>query len=161
MKSALSALALAATLALPGLVLPSLAQARQVTLTTTLADYGGDGAYLALDVPDAAGAYQGTLWLSGGNSRYYRHLSDWNRTSRTDLAGINGITGASVGAGKTLTVTVDLADALIDAGYSLHIDAAVEDFRESPSEIVVPLTAAGAGTPTAGRGYISAFTYDM
>ena len=83
------------------------------------------------------------------------------RGSRGNLAEINGITGASVGAGRTLKVTLDLADALFDAGYKLHIDAAAEDMRDSPSEVVVPLTSAGASRPAAGRSYIRSFTYDM
>ena len=33
--------------------------------------------------------------------------------------------------------------------------------RDSPNEIAVPLTADGAGQPTAGRRYIASFTYDM
>ncbi|MEZ5772623.1 MAG: DUF2271 domain-containing protein, partial [Defluviimonas denitrificans] len=39
-------------------------------------------------------------------------------------------------------------------------DAAVEDMRESPDEIAVPLTADGAGKPVQGRRYISSFTYE-
>ncbi|HEX6001881.1 MAG TPA: DUF2271 domain-containing protein [Hyphomicrobiaceae bacterium] len=156
MKSLLAALAVTTALAAPG---P--AMARPVTLTTTLKNYGGNGAYLALYVTDATGAYKGTLWMAGSKSKYYSHLSGWNRGSRGTLSDINGITGASVGAGRTLTVTLDLADALFDAGYKLHIDAAVEDMRDSPSEVVVPLSSAGAGRPVAGRSYISSFTYDM
>lgn len=38
------------------LTLPSLASARSVTLSGTMADYGGDGAYLAAYVTDAQGA---------------------------------------------------------------------------------------------------------
>jgi hypothetical protein len=33
--------------------------------------------------------------------------------------------------------------------------------RDSPAEIVVPLTPGGAGTPVKGRRYIASFTYDM
>jgi hypothetical protein len=33
--------------------------------------------------------------------------------------------------------------------------------RDSPSEVVVPLTAAGAGRPVTGRSYVQTFTYDM
>lgn len=156
MKALLAGLAITAALTVPGL-----AMARPVTLTTTLKNYGGNGAYVALYVTDAAGAYKGTLWIAGSKSKYYSHLSGWQRASRGNLTGINGITGASVGAGRTLKVTVDLADALFDAGYRLHIDAAVEDMRDSPSEVVVPLTSAGAGRPVAGRNYIRTFTYVM
>ena len=155
MNSVLAALALTTALTLPGL-----AVARPVTLTTTLKNYGGDGAYLALYVTDPSGAYAGSLWMAGGKSKYYKHLTDWYRATGGDPAQISGIT-ASVGAGRTLEITLDLADALMDAGYTLHIDAAVEDMRESPNEIAVPLTSAGAGTPVSGRRYIASFAYRM
>ena len=154
MKPLLSVLALSTAMTAPGLL-----QARQVTLTTTLNDYGGDGAYLALYVTNAQGAYAGTLWVAGRKSKYYEHLADWYRATGGDRAQIEGITGASVGAGRTLEITLDLADALFDAGYTLHIDAAVEDMRDSPREVSSPLTTAGAGKPVAGRRYVSSFVY--
>ena len=154
MKSLLAALAMTTALTFPGL-----AMARPVTLTTTLTNYGGDGAYLALYVTDASGTYVGSLWMAGGKSKYYEHLSDWYRASGGDLAQIDGITGASVGAGRTLEISLDLADALFDAGYTLHVDAAVEDMRDSPDEVSVPLTTAGAKTPVRGRRYVSSLAY--
>lgn len=154
MKSLLSALALTTALTVPGLAL-----ARPVTLSTTLTGYGGDGAYLALYVTDTSGAYVGSLWMAGGKSKYYTHLSDWYAATGGDPAQIDGITGASVGAGRTLEITFDLADALFDAGYTLHIDAAVEEMRDSPNEVAVPLTSAGMGQPVKGRRYIASFTY--
>jgi len=156
MKSILATLALTTALTLPGL-----AMARPVTLSTPLNGYGGDGAYLALYVTDAQGAYAGSLWMAGGKSRYYEHLSDWYRATAGDPAQISGITGASIGAGRTLEITLDLADALFDAGYTLHVDAAVEDMRDSPNEIAVPLTTEGAGMPVRGRRYVASFTYAM
>ena len=152
MTSLIATLALTTALTLPGLAL-----ARPVTLTTTLSDYGGRGAYLALYVTDASGAYAGSLWMAGPKSKYYEHLSGWYRASGGRMAEIDGITGASVGAGRTLEITLDLADALFDAGYTLHIDAAVEEMRDSPNEIALPLTAAGAGNPVAGRRYVASF----
>ncbi len=156
MKSVLAMLALTSALTLPGL-----AAARPVTFTTTLNAYGGNGAYLAFYVTDPAGAYVGSLWMAGGKSKYYEHLSDWYQATGGDTAQINGITGASVGSGRTLKITLDLADTLLDAGYTLHIDAAAENMRDSPNEVAVPLTAAGAGKPNAGRRYVSSFSYQM
>jgi hypothetical protein len=156
MKTLLAALAVTTAL-----TLPSMAIARPVTLKTTLSTYGGDGAYLALYVTNAQGAHIGTLWMAGGKSKYYKNLSDWYRATSGKPAQIDGITGASVGAGRELSITLDLADAVLDAGYVLHIDAAVENMRDSPSEVVVPLTAAGRGQPHRGRRYIANFTYEM
>ena len=66
-----------------------------------------------------------------------------------------------MGAGRTLKVTADLANALIDAGYEIHIDAAVEDMRDSPSEIRVPLSTANAGKPQVGKQYIQSLTFQL
>jgi hypothetical protein len=138
---------------------PAAAMARPVTLTTTLKDYGGNGAYMAIYVTDKSGAYAGSLWMAGTKSKYYKHLANWFQATGGDMAQINGITGASVGSGRTLEVTLDLADALFDAGYTLHIDAAAEDLRDSPNDVTVPLTADGAGKPVKGRRYVSSVTY--
>lgn len=152
MKSLLGLLALGTALSLPGA-----AMARSVTLTTTLKEYSGQGAYLAYYVTDASGAYVGSLWMAGGKSKYYKHMSDWMAATGGNTAEVDGITGASVGAGRSQTMTLDLADALFDAGYTLHIDAAVEDMRDSPNEISVPLT--NQGGTAKGRRYISDFSY--
>lgn len=156
MKKLTSALCLAGVLALPGL-----AQARTVTLTTALQDYAGNGAYLAIYVTDAAGHYKKTLWVAGQKSKYYKHLRDWARGSGLKTSEFDGVSGASVGSGRSLKVTVELADALIDAGYEIRVDTSVEDQRDNPSEVRAPLTTQDKGKPVAGRGYVKSFTYDM
>lgn len=156
MNKIVLSLCLAGAMALPGL-----ADARPVTLTTQMKAYGGDGAYLAIYVTDAAGKYHKTLWVSGKKSKYYKNLRDWARGSGMRASEFDGVSGASVGSGRTLKVTAELADALIDAGYEIRIDSAVEDGRDNPADVRVPLTKAGSGQPVAGRGYVQSFTYDM
>lgn len=143
------------------LTLPGLAHARPVVLTTQLQNYGGEGAYLAFYLTDAAGKYQKTLWVSGKKTKYYKHLSAWARGSGLNAREFDGVSGASVGSGKSLKVTVELADALIDAGYEIRVDSAVEDGRDYPMDARLPLTKAGVRKPVKGRGYIQSLTYDM
>lgn len=143
------------------LALPALAHSRSLTLTAQLKNYGGDGAYLAAYLTDAKGTYVRTLWVAGGKSKYYKHLSDWNRLSASDAKRLDGVTGASVGAGRTLKVSAELADALIDAGYEIRIDAAAEDMRDSPSEVRVPLSTANAGKPQTGKQYIQSVSFQL
>jgi len=143
------------------LALPMAAQSKTVTISTTLKNYGGNGAYLAVYLTDAKGAYAGTLWVAGGKAKYYKHLSDWNRFSAADGKRLNGVTGASVGQGRTLKVTAELADALIDAGYEIRIDAAVEDMRDSPGEVRMPLGSANAGKPQAGKQYVQSAGFQL
>ncbi len=142
------------------LAIPSMASARPVTVETQLSSYGGDGAYVVMYVTDRGGRYQGTLWMAGDKAKYYKHLRDWYRMSGGS-ATLDGVTGASVGAGKTLRATLDIADALIDAGYEIHVDTAVEKINENPSEVVIPLTTSGAGKPVKGRGYVKSFRYTL
>jgi hypothetical protein len=143
------------------LALPALAQSRQLTLTAQLKNYGGDGAYLAAYLTDAKGVYVRTLWVAGGKAKYHKHLSDWVSLSGGDKRRLDGVTGASVGAGRTLKVTADLADALIDAGYEIRIDAAVEDMRDSPSEVRIPLSTANIGKPQSGKQYIQSVIFQL
>ena len=156
MKKIITGACLAGALALPGL-----AAARPVVLTTQMQNYGGNGAYLAFYLTDAAGKYRKTLWIAGKKAKYYKHLSDWARGSGLNTREFDGVSGASVGSGKSLKVKVELADALIDAGYEIRVDSAVEDGRDNPVDARAPLTKQGAGKPVKGRGYIKSFTYDM
>jgi hypothetical protein len=142
------------------LALPSLASARPVALETQLTPYGGDGAYLAIYLTDRSGKFHSTLWVAAPKAKYWRHLSDWYRATG-GAAKVDGISGASVGAGKTLRVTVELADTLLDAGYQIHIDTAVEKMQDNPSDVTVPLTATGTTKVSAGRGIVKSFRYTL
>ncbi|WP_295532996.1 DUF2271 domain-containing protein [uncultured Thioclava sp.] len=153
MKTLMTTLALTTALTVPGL-----ASARPVTFSTQMTNYYGNNAYFAMYVTNANGAYVGSLWMAGGNARYYRHLSGWYQATGGDAAQVSGITGASVGSGRSVKVTLDLQDALFDAGYVLHVDAAVENMPESPKEIVVPLSKANLGKAIGGRRYIKSLT---
>lgn len=156
MNKIFASLSLAGVLALPGL-----AEARPVTLTTQLQNYGGNSAFLAFYVTDANGQYKKTLWVAGQKAKYYKNLRDWARGSGLKASEFDGVSGASVGSGDSLKVTVELEDALIDAGYEIRVDSAVEDMRNTPADVRAPLTAEGTGKPLTGRGYVKSFTYDM
>lgn len=142
-------------------VLSTQASAREVVFTTELQNYSGNGAYLAIYVTNAEGRYQETLWIAGPKSKYYKHLTGWARGSGQRSSEYDGITGASITSGKTLSVTLDLADQYIDSGFYLRIDTSVEDKRDHRDDIAVPLTSEGVGKAVSGRGYIKAFTYSF
>ncbi len=134
------------------------AEARMVKVTTTLNNYGGDGAYLAIYVTDGTGKLAKTIRVSGGKAKYHKHLAGWYRQSG---GRIDGTTGASVGAGGTLSVSVELADSMINAGYQIRVDTAVEKENDVPVDAAVPLTSAQSGKPVAGKGYVKSLVFDM
>jgi hypothetical protein len=138
---------------------PLAAEAAPVKFSVTIAQYSGPNTFLAMYLTDPSGAYKGTVWVAGDRTRYWRHLRTWYQATGGNDA--DGVTGASVGSGRTLHVTHDISAAMISAGYILHIDAAAEGIGESPDEIAIPLTAAGSGKDTKGNGFIANFKYQM
>lgn len=144
-----------------GISLSGAAQAADVTISTTLNAYRGDGAYLAVYLTDANGKYSRTLWVAGGKNKYYKHLLDWARGGGNKATEYDGLTGASVSSGDTLTVHAVIDDALIDAGYFIRVDSAVEDQREHRIDAELPLTRSGAGKPANGRGYVKTISYSL
>ncbi|HTO28081.1 MAG TPA: DUF2271 domain-containing protein [Devosia sp.] len=136
------------------LVAPGAALARDVTIQTSLVQYSGHGAYLAVYLTNPDGSYNSTLWVSGQKSKYYSHLRGWARAASTaGSLNLDGITGASVGSGQTLTVHANLADTLLDAGYQIHVDTAVENGGEYADDAVIALASSPASA--SGSGYVN------
>lgn len=147
MKTFVAMLMLATALVAPG------AMAREVTIKATLTPYSGPTAYVAAYVLDANGKYNSTLWVAGHKTKYYGALRGWVAgVSSAGGVNLDGITGASVGSGQTLTVHAELADTLIDAGYEIHIDTAVEHGGAYIDDVVLPLSSTPAST--SGSGYV-------
>ena len=142
------------------LVTPGVALARDVTIETTMVRYSGHAAYLAVYLTDPSGAYHSTLWVSGHKTKYYGTLRGWVQgVSRVGGVNLDGITGASVGGGETLTVQANLADTLIDAGYQVHVDTAIENGGEFTDDAVIDLTSTPATSD--GTGYVSKLAVSM
>lgn len=154
MHKTLISLALAGATAAP---LLAHAQPQPLTLDVTLKEYRGKGAYLAIYLTDADGQYQKTLWVAGKKAKYYRHLRDWTGGGGAQRAEFDGLTGASVGSGDNLTVEVELEQALLDAGYEIRIDSAVEDKRDNRAEVRLPLTREPG--EASGSGYVDRVSY--
>lgn len=154
MKKALSIIAIVTTL-----LIPSLAQAKSITLTTLLGEYSGKAAYVAIYLTNAEGKYEQTLWVAGSKTRYYRALRGWAQGSGIKSSEYDGKTGATIASNGTSSIELDLNDALIDAGYQIHIDVAAEGNRPSRDDIVIELTTDNAGQAVKGANYIRSFDY--
>ena len=151
MKKLTAILLLATAFSVPGL-----AYARDATLAIQMANYQGPPAYLAVYLAKPDGSYDSTLWVAGGRSDYYRHLRGWIRGVSGTSERIDTITGASVGSGQTMQVGITIADALIDAGYTIHVDSAVEHGAENRDDVVLPLDQSSSGKVVSGSGYVAA-----
>ena len=144
-----------------GLALSMSAQAREVTFTTQLARYNGSGAYLAIYLTDANGRYKKTIWVAGTKTKYLRELPGWSRGSRMKTSEYDGVTSASVTSGRTLVVKQNIDDTLIDKGYRIVVDTAVEDARSNRADVSIPFTTSGSGNAVTGSMYVLSFTYKL
>jgi hypothetical protein len=136
------------------LVAPGVATAADVTIQTTLVRYSGHAAYLAVYLANPDGSYNSTLWVAGRKTRYLGDLRGWARAVSTGGSlSLDGISGASVGSGETLTVHANLADTLLDAGFTIHVDTAVENGGSYADDAVIELTSTPA--TVGGTGYVN------
>lgn len=144
------------------LATPSLAFARDVTVEGRIAGYYGPPAYLAVYLVDPNGKYDSTLYVAGYKQRYYREIGGWARlASRDPKLQLDGITGASIGAGRSFAIDLSIADSLIDAGYTIHIDSAVENQGSVSDDVTMPLNTGASGIPVSGRGFIDSASVKM
>jgi hypothetical protein len=144
------------------LVAPVAAYARDVTIQGQMSSYRGPEAYLAVYLAKPDGSYDSTLYVAGRKSRYYRDLSGWARLAARDATlSLDGITGASIGSGKSFSINLSLADALIDAGYTIHIDSAVEHQGSAADDVVLALDSGQSGNALSGQGFIGSASVNM
>ncbi len=142
------------------LVAPVAAEAADVTVQVDMKSYSGPAAYLAVYVVDASGQYDSTLWVAGQKYRYLGSLRGWARGfTAAGGTSLDGISGASVGSGRSLTINATLSDALIDAGYSIVVDTAVEHVGDVTGDASVPLKSGGGSA--AGQGFVGQLTVKM
>lgn len=141
--------------------LPHMVEARTVTINAQVMPYKGPGAFVVVYLTGPDKKFHSTVWLAYKEDKYLPNLFGWHRHAVRGGMQIDGVTGASVGAGTTLTVNAEIDDALIDAGYKIHIDAAAEDQGLSAKDISLPLSSTDSVLDIAGKKFITSFSMEM
>lgn len=152
----LNTLKAAAVVATIGFAVP--AQARPVNVEVAMNPYSGQQAYMAAYIVDASGQYVATIMTAGSRSKYLADLSRWCRMFQRAGGRVDGTSGASIGSGQSMQTQVDIPDAMLNAGYTLRIETAVENQRYFPDEAAVVLEDATNGKPVAGAGFVQSVT---
>lgn len=133
---------------------PSLAHAKTISATITMADYSGPHAYVAVYLEKPNGQFHSTLSVRGYKNKYRRHLRGWVRGASNSNQPLDGLSGASVGSGRTFTVSAYVKDALLDAGYKITVDTAVEDNGEFRSDAAIQINSANPNVASKGKGFV-------
>ena len=139
------------------LSLPSFSSAQKTTkykCMVQMTNYVGEGAYIAVSLIDAKGAYAKTLYVMGSGKKWYPDLKEWNKAYKKKPTNISAITGASVTGGDRSVTVLDIQTDKINKGYKLRFETAVEDNKYYLKDIEIPLTTEGLAAKTEGTGYI-------
>lgn len=149
MKKIFAALAISTAL-----LAPNFAYAKTVSATVTMKGFRGPPAYVAVYLTKPNGQFHSTLSVKGHKNKYRKHLRGWMRGASRSKQRLDGISGASVGSGRSFTVSANVKDALLDAGYQVHVDTAVEDHGEFRSDAVVKVNSAKPKVSAKGKGFV-------
>lgn len=149
MKKTFAALAVSTAL-----LAPNIAYAKTVSATVTMKGFQGPPAYVAVYLTKPDGQFHSTLSVKGHKSKYRRHLRGWIRGASRSNQPLDAISGASVGSGRTFTVSANVKDALLNAGYQVHVDTAVEDQGEFRSDAAVKISSAKPSVSASGKGFV-------
>lgn len=139
------------------LTLPTLSFAQKTSkykCMVQMTNYVGEGAYIAVSLIDAKGAYEKTLYVMGSDKKWYPDLKEWHKAFKKKPTNISAITGASVTGGDRSVTVLDIEDAKINKGYKLRFETAVEDNKYYLKDLEIPLTTDGLAAKTEGTGYI-------
>lgn len=143
------------------LAVPINAMAAEVRVLVQLNNYEGEKAYFALYLVSPDDRYQQTLWISGDEEKYFPDLPRWWKYLSRKPQPLDAITGASTAGGDRNILKLEIADELIDAGYKLRVETAVEDLENYGADVEAELSAANAGAKIPGTGYVRFISFKM
>jgi hypothetical protein len=137
------------------------AHADEAIVVVQLNEYVGPGAYFQLYLVDPEGRFDRTLWVSGDDKLWWPDSKRWYGYFSRAPEEIDAVTGASTAAGSRTVMRVEIDPALIDAGYTLRVETAVEEAENYQADAEVPLTRANERAKTPGTGYVRYIRYRL
>ncbi len=139
--------------------LPGIASAEKATFLVQLNEYKGHNAYFALYLIDPDNRFVRTLWASGDEERWYPDLPRWWKYVGRAQEDLSAVTGASTAPGDRSVIRIELEPEVLDAGYSVRVDTAVEDQSNFPTDVETVLAPEAQGDKIPGTGYVRYLRY--
>ena len=119
-----------------------------------MTNYNGEAAYMVVSLIDPQGNYQKTLYVFRDNGKYYDSLKKWFVFYQDKKEKIDAVTGASITQGDRKTITLNLDKNLLDQGYKIRFESAVEDQNYYTTDAEVPFSSESLRGKTEGSGYV-------
>ena len=128
--------------------------AQQYKCLIQMTNYAGPKAYLVISLMDPEGQYVRTLEVHGDDEEWHKDIKEWWSFTSAAEEEIDGITGASVGNGERKVSLFDFDKSLLNAGYKLRFETAVEDQDYFVKDLEVDLNSEELINKFEGSGYI-------
>lgn len=119
-----------------------------------LKNYKGEGAYIVVSLLDTKGKYVKTLGVMGDDDEWYNTLKEWHKFQKIKKEQLDAITGASVSPGNRSVKIFKIESKLINKGYKIRFESAVEDQPYYSQDIEIPLNTTDLTKKYEGKGYI-------
>ncbi|WP_200974534.1 DUF2271 domain-containing protein [Echinicola sp. 20G] len=119
-----------------------------------MTNYVGEGAYITVSLIGPEGNYLKTLSVLGEDTKWYDTLEKWYGFYKKSGQKIDGITGASVSGGARTVLAFELNEEVINKGYKLRFESAVENNQYHQKDVEVKLNESDMSGQIDGQGYI-------
>jgi hypothetical protein len=90
----------------------------------------------------------------GPDKKWYDSLTEWFKAQQAKPEKLDAITGASIKGGDRRITTFTIDDKLLNKGYKIRFESAVEDQKYFADDVTIPLTTEKITEKAAGKGYI-------
>lgn len=132
------------------------AQTSKYKCMIQMQNYSGKEAYVTISLLNPQGQYEKTLAVLGPDSEWYNTLPEWDKFRTKKKEKLNGITGASIAGGARATRIIEFDPDLLNKGYKLRFESAVETQKYYVKDAEVPLTTSVLESKEGvkGTGYI-------
>lgn len=125
-------------------------------------EYRGEAAYVAISVVNADGEYVKTLYVMGNDKTWFSDMKAfWKHLRANDLYTddtfypmIDGITGATLSGGRKRVIPLNIPVILLDKGYTLRFETAVEDKGYHTNDVSLDFSESGLNKSYTGSGFI-------
>ena len=119
-----------------------------------MANYSGERAYVVVSLIDGDGSYVKTLYMQGDDPEWFPDLKEWWAFSHGTNEKIDAITGATVGNGERNLITLTVDSSVIDKGYKIRFESAVENQEYYTVDSEIDLSSSSIPGKAEGKGYI-------
>ena len=117
-------------------------------------NYSGEGAYIVISLLNEKGAYEKTLYVQGNDDEWYFDIPEWWKFQGKKRKNIDAITGATISGGERKISIISISDTIIDKGYKIRFETAVEDQEYHISDVEFDLTTENLKSKNEGIGFI-------